>query len=127
MRFFVRIALCTLVIPASAWAQGTSQISGTVHDASGASIPGATVKVIQTDTGLVRSEVTASDGAYVLPNLPIGPYRMEVTKEGFNTFVEPGIVLEVNTNPAVNPVLKVGAVSDQITVERRCGGRGGNA
>src|SRR5579863_5861986 len=106
-------------MPVSALAQGasTSQISGIVHDASGASVPGASVRVTQTDTGFTRIEVTASDGAYVLPNLPIGPYRMEVTKEGFSTFIEPGIVLEVNTNPAINPILKVGATSDQITVQ----------
>ena len=71
----------------------------------------------QTDTGFTRSAVTAVDGGYTLANLPIGPYRMEVTKEGFNTFIQQGIVLEVNSNPAINPSLKVGATSDQITVQ----------
>jgi hypothetical protein len=99
------------------WAQGTSQISGTVHDPTGASIPSATVTVTQTDTGFTRTAVSASDGAYILPNLPIGPYRMEVKKEGFATFVQPGIVIEVNTNPAISPTMKVGAVSEQVTVE----------
>ncbi|HZL56397.1 MAG TPA: TonB-dependent receptor [Bryobacteraceae bacterium] len=119
MRFFVRIVLCALLIPTTVWAQAasTSQISGTVHDASGASIPGASVRVTQTENGASRTAVTASDGAYLLPNLPIGPYRMEVSKEGFSTFVEAGIVLEVNTNPAINPTLKVGAISEQVTVE----------
>jgi hypothetical protein len=108
---------CLLFSTGLLWGQATSQISGTVHDASGASVPSATVQVTQTDTGFIRSVVTSSDGAYVLSNLPVGPYRMDVTKEGFSTFVEPGIVLEVNTNPAINPVLKVGAISDQVTVQ----------
>src|SRR3954463_7892447 len=114
MKFLVRTVFLTLLLASTAtmWAQGTSQISGTVSDPTGASIPGATVKVIQTDTGMVRNGVTAQDGAYVLPNLPIGSYRMEVSKEGFSTFVQPGITLQVNTNPAINPTLKVGVVSD---------------
>lgn len=119
MRFFVRIVLFALFASAAIHAQlaSTAQISGSVRDQGGASIPAATVKVRQTDTGFSRSTVTSSDGAYVLPNLPIGPYRMEVTKEGFSTFAEPGIILEVNASPAINPVLKVGALSETITVE----------
>ena len=115
----IQFVLCFLGIVSATWAQAasTSQISGTVHDLTGASIPGATVKVVQTDTGFMRSAVTSTDGAYLLPNLPIGPYRMEVTKEGFSTFVDRGIVLEVNTNPAINPTLKVGAISEQVTVQ----------
>ena len=115
----IRFVLCFLGMVSATWAQAasTSQISGTVRDLTGASIPAATVKVVQTDTGFVRSAVTSTDGAYLLPNLPIGPYRMEVTKEGFSTFVDRGIVLEVNTNPAINPTLKVGAISEQVTVQ----------
>ncbi len=117
MRFFVRIASLALLLSAPTWAQtSTSQISGTVQDATGAVIPAASIKVSQTDTGLTRSVSSSADGTYTLPNLPIGPYRMEVTKEGFSTFVQPGIVLEVSTNPTINPVLKIGAVSEQITV-----------
>ena len=117
MRFFVRTAFVAFLWTTITWAQSTSQISGTVHDPTGASIPAATIKVIQTETGLTRTTTTSQDGAYILPSLPIGAYRMEVTKEGFSTFVQPGIILEVNTNPAINPTLKVGAVSEQVTVE----------
>lgn len=117
MKFLVRTAFIAFLCTGSIWAQATSQITGIVHDPTGSSVPGATVKVTQTDTGLTRTSATAADGAYILPNLPIGPYRMEVTKEGFAMFVQPGIVLEVNTNPAINPTLKVGAVNEQVTVE----------
>jgi len=112
-------ALCFLCLTAAVWAQATStsQISGIVHDSTGASVPAAAVKVSQTDTGFTRTVVTSADGAYLLLNLPIGPYRMEVAKDGFSTFVQPGIVLEVNTNPAIGVTLKVGAISEQVTVE----------
>ena len=56
-------------------------------------LPGATVTVVQTDTGFTRTGVTDGDGAYLLPNLPIGPYRLEVVLSGFRTYTQTGIVL----------------------------------
>ena len=100
-----------------AQAVSTSQISGVVQDQSGAVVAGAQVKVIQTETGAVRSATSGPDGSYLLPGLPIGPYRMEVQKEGFSTWVQSGLVLIVNTNPTINATLKVGATSEQVTVE----------
>ena len=98
-------------------AQNTSQIQGTVQDASGAAVPGAEVKATQTDTGAIRTATTGIDGGYVLADLPIGPYRLEVSKEGFSTYVQTGIVLQVATNPTVDVQMKVGAVSEQVQVE----------
>src|SRR5207302_5166773 len=94
----IRIFACFWGIALAAWAQAvsTSQVSGTIQDSSGAAIPGAQVRLIQTDTEAVRSILTGTDGAYILTNLPIGPYRLEVSKEGFATYVEKGIVLNVN-------------------------------
>jgi len=102
----------------SLWAQiSLSQIQGTVLDASGAAIPGATVKATNTGTGVSRTVNTGADGNYVIPDLPVGPYRMDVTKEGFATAAQTGIVLQVATNPTVNISLKVGNVSEQVSVE----------
>ena len=99
------------------WAQATSQIQGVVHDASGAAIGGAEVKATQTDTGVVRTVASSEDGTYVLSNLPLGPYRLEVSRAGFTTYVQTGIVLQVATNPTINVSLQVGAVTEQIQVE----------
>ena len=101
------------------WSQAvsTSQVAGTVQDASGAAIPGAQVRLVQTDTDAVRSAVTGPDGAYLIPNLPIGPYRLEVSKDGFASYVERGIILNVNTNPTINAILKVGTVNETVNVE----------
>jgi hypothetical protein len=97
--------------------QATSQIQGTVVDASGAPVPDAQVKVTQTDTGISRAVNSGTDGTYVLPNLAIGPYRLEVSKSGFSTYVQTGIVLQVATNPTVDVALKIGAVNEQVQVE----------
>ena len=100
------------------WAQiSLSQIQGTVLDASGAAIPGAAVKATNTATGVSRTVNTGADGLYVIADLPIGPYRLDVTKEGFATAAQTGIVLQVATNPTVNISLKVGNVSEQVSVE----------
>ncbi|MBV9743761.1 MAG: TonB-dependent receptor, partial [Acidobacteriia bacterium] len=99
------------------FAQSVSQISGTVRDASGLGVPGAQVTVIQTDTGLIRTATTGANGDYSLPSLPTGPYRMEVKKEGFNTYVQSGISLQVDTAPTIDPVLQVGAVSEAVEVQ----------
>ncbi len=99
------------------FAQSTSQISGTVKDASGAVVAGAAITVTQTAKGVTRSATSDAGGVYVLPSLPLGPYRMEVKKEGFTTYVQTGIVLEVASAPTIDPVLQVGAVSETVNVE----------
>jgi Carboxypeptidase regulatory-like domain len=98
-------------------AQTTAQVAGTVSDASGAAVPDAQVQITDTDTNAVRTVETAGDGTYDFPNLPIGPYRLEVSKQGFTKYVQAGIVLQVNTNPTVNITLQVGAVTQTVEVQ----------
>jgi hypothetical protein len=114
----IRFFLCFLGLASAIWAQAvsTSQVSGTVQDATGAAIAGAQVKLTQIETAQVRTTITGPDGAYLVPNLVIGPYRLEVSKEGFGAHVQTGIVLNVNTNPTINATLKIGAVTEQVTV-----------
>jgi hypothetical protein len=79
--------------------------------------PGVDITVTQTATGATRSAVSGADGAYTLTNLPIGPYRLEAMLQGFRSYVQTGIVLQVNANPTINVVMALGAVSEQITVQ----------
>ena len=72
MGLLISALTCTTV-----WAQSTAQMSGTVTDQSGARLPGVEVTATQTSTGVARAVVTNETGSYVLPNLPIGPYRLE--------------------------------------------------
>src|SRR5437899_2516873 len=109
---FVSTIACSLV-----WAQATAQIAGTVKDQTGAVLPGVEVTVTQTETGIMRNAVTNETGSYVLSTLPIGPYRLEAGLPGFRTYVQTGIVLQVNSSPVINPVLDVGQVTEQVEVQ----------
>src|SRR5438067_10300862 len=99
------------------WAQATGQINGTVKDQTGAVLPGVEVTATQADTGISRSIVSDEAGAYILPNLAVGPYRLEASLPGFRTFLQTGIVLQVNASVVLNPVLSVGQVSEQVEVQ----------
>ncbi len=109
--------LLSVMTCGSVWAQATAQISGSIQDQSGAVLPGAEVTATQTDTGISRMTITNETGYYVLPSLPLGPYRLEAGLPGFRTFVQRGIVLQVNSNPTINIVLQVGEVSEQVEVQ----------
>ncbi|HLH31074.1 MAG TPA: TonB-dependent receptor, partial [Terriglobia bacterium] len=112
------IALLVSVLGcASVWAQATAQISGTVRDSSGAVLPGADITATQTETGIARMTVSNETGSYVIPNLPLGPYKLEVGLPGFRTFVQEGIVLQVNSNPTINAVLEVGQKAELVEVQ----------
>lgn len=100
------------------WAQAgaTAQISGLVTDPSGAIVPKAKVTATQVSTGMVRTTDSGQDGLYVLPNLPVGAYKLEVQASGFNTYVQSGILLEVSNNVAINVTLQVGQAIQQVEV-----------
>jgi Carboxypeptidase regulatory-like domain/TonB dependent receptor-like, beta-barrel len=113
------VVLSCLILAGSVWAQAVSvaQITGAVKDQSGARLPGVDIKVTQTETGLVRSVVSDETGAYIIPNLPVGPYKLEASLPGFSTYIQNGIVLQVNSNPTVPIELQVGQVSEQVEVQ----------
>jgi hypothetical protein len=110
--------LLTVFTAGTAWAQSvsSSQVSGVVRDSSGGALPGADVTLTKIDTATVRSTVTGTDGTYVFPNMAVGPYQLKVELQGFNTYVQDGIVLQVSSNPQINVTLAVGTVSEQVTV-----------
>src|SRR5689334_10218650 len=98
MRILLKVSFLLMIFAAVAMAQtvGVSQISGTVKDQSGAVLPGVEIKVTQTDTALTRSTITDERGIYSIPNLPVGPYKLEAGLPGFSTYIQNGIVLQVN-------------------------------
>jgi hypothetical protein len=111
-----KVVLFLFLASGSLWAQSTAQINGTVKDQTGAVLPGAEVTATQTATGAKRQAVTDETGSYTLANLPIGPYMLEVALPGFRTYVQTGIVLQVDSNPTIPVILQVGQVSEQIEV-----------
>jgi len=112
------VVLSALLLAGDVLAQGgsTAQISGTVKDESGGVLPGADVTATQTDTGVTRSVVTDADGAYVLSNLPLGPYRLEVKLSGFRAYSRTGIVLQVNAQPVIDVAMALGDLNETVSV-----------
>jgi carboxypeptidase family protein len=114
----ILIAFCCLVACTGVWAQSTavSQVSGTVQDLNGNAVVDAEVNLRQIETGFTRTVTTGIEGNYTIANLPVGPYQLEVKKSGFSVYSHAGIVLQVNSNPVINVVLKVGEVTEQVQV-----------
>ena len=96
--------------------QITGTISGTVSDPSGAIIRGAAVTARQVETGLARTTTSDRNGNYVILELPIGHYRLQVAAIGFQEYVQDGITLNVNETAAVSPRLSLGSEKQQVLV-----------
>ena len=109
-------AAALLLTTATAGAQ-TAELNGKVADQSGAVLPGVTVTVTQTATGLVRTVVTDGDGSYLFSSLPTGPYRFEASLQGFRTYAQTGIVLQVGGTPTLNVALALGDLAETVTVD----------
>src|SRR6516164_103780 len=92
-------------------------VSGTVTDSSGSTVPGATVRMIETDKATVHTANTTPDGRYTFNNLPAGPYRLEVQAGGFKLYAQTGIVLQVAENLTQNVALQVGALTETVEVQ----------
>lgn len=111
---FVLTALCALAVAAQT---STSSISGTVIDATGAIVPGATVTATNEATGITQTQNTTDAGLYAFPALPAGTYTISVEKAGFKTAKLTGNKIEVNTPRTVDVTLSAGDVSEVVTVQ----------
>src|SRR6266498_1010389 len=97
--------------------QITGNIRGTVSDPSGAVVQNATVTARQVETGLVRTATTNRSGNYLLLELPVGHYRLEVAATGFQKYLQEGIALDVNETAAVPVHLTVGSEKERVQVQ----------
>ncbi|HEY2019423.1 MAG TPA: carboxypeptidase-like regulatory domain-containing protein, partial [Bryobacteraceae bacterium] len=91
-------------------------IVGNVTDASGASVPGATVKVTHTQTNESRQTETNEAGGYTLSTVPAGDYEVSISKSGFGTFKTQNIRVALNTVVRVDATLQLGQVSEAVNV-----------
>lgn len=111
--------LAALLLAGSMAAHGQivgGTISGTVHDASGASLAGATVTVRQLETGATRTLTTAADGRFSAPSVPVGQYAVTITHDGFQPDDESGITLTVGQSLQLNFTLGVEKVQQEVLV-----------
>src|SRR5262245_47339006 len=104
-----------LVMPLAAQVDQTA-INGTVTDSSGAAVQGATIELLSPATGLHRETTTNTTGIYHLPALPIGNYRITVSKEGFRSVEFPNVELSVGQPRTIDVRLEVGTISSAVQV-----------
>jgi len=117
--FVLAAALCLLsaafVVPAHAQVL-TGSIVGQVADTSGAVVPDAKVQITHKETNQTRTSTTSSGGDYNFPSLPTGTYDVVVSKEGFQKFTTQGISVSVGQVARADAALRVGLVSETISV-----------
>jgi hypothetical protein len=94
----------------------TAAVLGAVRDPSGALMPGVSVTLKNTDTGIAVTAQSDANGAYQFPNVRIGAYQITAEHPGFSAAVVPNIILTVNARQRVDITLQVGAVSDKVVV-----------
>lgn len=116
-----RIVVCLVfatAVSAPIFAQQiTGSIRGTIVDPSGAVVTNATVTATQVETGLVRTTAPNGQGNYVLLELPVGHYQLQVQSQNFEKYLQQGITLNVNQVATVNVKLRVGADTQQVEVK----------
>jgi len=124
MKALIRLTLVSLLlsfflfVPATGlWAQSNrATITGTVTDTSGAIVPGVDVTATNTGTNVPMKTVSNQDGIYVIPNLFPGQYSVAFKRDGFETLVRPSVTLESTEVARIDATLKVGAVTQTVTV-----------
>ena len=94
----------------------TGMVSGTVKEASGAVVPGATVAVTNIDTGVTRTTVTDDVGRYRISNLAVGVYQIAAEIEGFKKEVRSGVTLTVGREAIIDITLEIGQITQEIVI-----------
>src|SRR2546426_3334731 len=111
----VLIALPTCLVFAQTSA-ATATILGVVKDTTGALIPGVSITVKHTETGLTRTAITSETGDYNVPLLPVGAYELTTAMPGFKQDVRRGINLVVGQQAVIDLTLEVGAPEEKVIV-----------
>jgi hypothetical protein len=122
-RLFALLSLLALLcLSGTAVAQTLGDIAGAVTDPSGAPVPNANVTISNAATGAARSTVTNSEGIYAFPALQPGDYSIKVDKQGFKTYSQTGISIQVQQQLRVDVTLSIGQVSDTVEVNAQVAG-----
>jgi hypothetical protein len=112
-----RVAVCFGVFSLALFAQSErGTITGVVHDATGAIVPGAAITVTNQATQTSIHATTNGAGEYTLPELPVGTYTVQVDKSGFRTFSETGLTLNAAQTVRADASLQVGNTSERVEV-----------
>lgn len=113
----VALAAAIGFLPATATAQVLyGSVTGNIVDGTGASVPGATITIIDEATGLTLTAVTDAAGVYTIRNVTGGTYTLRASLQGFKEFVQTGIPVAAGSIVRVNGHLEIGALSESVTV-----------
>ena len=107
---------CALTPPGYAQTAAAGDVSGTVRDSTGGVLPGATLVLVNIETGVERTSVTNETGRFRIPAVPAGAYTLTVSLDGFATVQRAGLTLEVGQVLAVDVALPPAGVSQEVTV-----------
>jgi hypothetical protein len=116
---FVALAMTSgsMLAPSAASAQAvTGTLLGNVTDASGATVPGATVTATETQTNISRSTVSNESGYYIFPSIQNGTYSVSAELQGFKKVVRQNVKVDVNTTMRADLKLEVGQLTEAVTV-----------
>ncbi len=117
MKSPLRLSIVFVLLSVLVWAQSpNATVVGRVLDPSSAVVSDAKVDIINLYTNIHYTGLTNHEGSFVLPNLPPGPYRIEVSKSGFKTAVREDVVVRVQDVVALNFTLPIGSVTESVTV-----------
>ena len=116
-RIGIGVWLTALVFLSVLRAQDTASLTGTVHDASGAVVAGASVTLSNGTIGLSRQTVTNGDGDYLVSGLPAGPVDLAITAKGFKKFEAKGVILRVTQKVRLDAPLELGDVTTAVVVQ----------
>ncbi|MFB3812935.1 MAG: carboxypeptidase regulatory-like domain-containing protein [Terriglobales bacterium] len=107
-----------LTMSVGAWAQGTGELTGVVHDPVGAVVAKVPVKLVNTATGVTYTTETSAAGVYRFASLPVvGTYTLTVEPQGFQTYKVSGIVVSVGTTVTRDVTLTLGKTTEVVNVE----------
>src|SRR5262245_24322097 len=117
----LRLVVVCLVVSASAFAQtGNGQLSGSVVDSSKALLPGVTITLTNTETGVSQSQLSNENGLYNFPSVPFGTkYRVSAALPGFKTANYTNVEVGLNATVRVNITMEVGDIASTIDVTAR--------
>src|SRR5215471_11636163 len=114
----MRIFICAFLLLASSLfaAETTGTVQGTVTDLTGGVLPGASIALINRDTGVRTVQTSNATGLYVFNLVPPGTYNVTGTLQGFRATTKTGLVVEINTTVRADLSLNVGTQAESIEV-----------
>lgn len=116
-RFCISVILGCIAHVAPLPAQAYTHVGGIIRDPSGAAVPGASITVVNEDTGFRRFTLSDSDGSYAVVSLEPGTYKITVRTAGFRTLIRLGVRLTMGQPARVDFSLPLGSMQESITVE----------